>query len=520
MAIPQVRSFLPQPERPDCNGVTLAVYAPFGTDETLSTFPDGTSHGIEEHPILRNLQAVAATGVRVEALVDLVGANTYRIHIPAGDPSGTIIEADGKQDMIAPQTLATFVSQAQRAAPESALVLAMEGHGAGFLPDLDLRQWTLDNITGHGTIEWRLGGSPNQQMQTPYAPDGDPYLKEGAPVLPVGGPTCPTNHLAFSTYGLAEGLRHARVPRIPVIHLNNCFNMSVEVLHTIAPYAEFATGYCNYNFFTAGQAYPLVFEQLAKVGEASSEQVAKWFAAANHAVLLAAGHEPTVAGTVDLQRLHDIAEKVDDLSDALLAALRTSSAADRPAVVDKIRQAIVNAQQYDSRPDYILETPDELTDLDSFAASLLDFDFSTYKVGPAAEALREALCGIKQYGDTDSPWMDPNVTWDFSSPNLAMNIFLPDPLLNGLWDWRSQYYLDVNPDPSKPQVQPHIIDFVKVTDWVDFLIEYHRDAPFQGLLGASIPDIPLATHRCDPRCRRGGSRDDGRDGKSTFIPRD
>jgi hypothetical protein len=295
--------------------------------------------------------------------------------------------------------------------------------------------------------------------------------------------------------------------------------MSVELLHTVSPYADFATGYCNYNFFTAGQAYPLVFEQLAKAGETTSEQLAKWFAAANHAVLLAAGHEPTVAGTVDLARMHDIADKVDDLSDALLAALRTSSDAERPAFVAMIRDAIEQAQQYDSRPDFILETPDELTDLDSFAAALLDFDFAPYKVAEAAEALRAALCGIKQYGDVDSPWMDPNVVWDFSSKNLAMNIFLPDPLLNGLWDWRSQYYLDVNPDPTKPQVQPNIIDFVKVTDWVDFLIEYHRDTPFQGLLAPLIPDVPLATRPCDPRRRRGGSCDDGREGKSTFVPR-
>ena len=98
--------------------------------------------------------------------------------------------------------------------------------------------------------------------------------------------------------------------------------------------------------------------------------------------------------------------------------------------------------------------------------------------------------------------MDTAVTWNFSSPDLAMNIFLPDPLLNGLWDWRSQYYLDVNPDPNKPQVQRHIIDFVKVTDWVDFLIEYHRDAPFVGLLPALIPDMPLASRPDDPRKRR------------------
>jgi hypothetical protein len=499
--------------------VMLAVYAPFGTDEQLSTFPDGQTTGIENHPLLLNLQKVAATGTAVTALVDLVGDESWLVSIPAGPSAATKITAIGKQDMTAPQTLATLLSTAHGNAPESELVLTMEGHGAGFLPDLDKTQLTMENFTDHGKVEWRLGPLQDQLLSRPFKPSGEPLLQEGAPVLPIGCPTCPTNHLAYSTWGFGEALRLADVPRIAVVHLSNCFNMSVEVLHTIAPYADYATGYCNYNFFSAGQAYPMVFEQLAKAGEASNEQLAKWFAAANHAVLLSAGHEPTVAGTVQLARMYGIAEKVDELSDALLDALTSASPAERPQVIEKIRLAITRAQQYDSRPDFILEVPDELTDLDSLASTLLEADFRPHKVAPAAEALRVALEGIKQYGDKDSPWMDPNVTWDFSSPNLAMNIFLPDPLREGLWDWRSQYYLDVNPNPGKPQVQPHIIDFVKVTDWVDFLIEYHRDAQFVGLLPALIPDVPLATHRCDPRRRRNGSSDDGRDGKSTFLAR-
>jgi len=29
-----------------------------------------------------------------------------------------------------------------------------------------------------------------------------------------------------------------------------------------------------------------------------------------------------------------------------------------------------------------------------------------------------------------------------------------------------------------------------VTDWVDFIIEYHKDVPFVGLLPAQIPEFP------------------------------
>lgn len=499
-------------DRTDCitsRDLVFAVFAPFGTDATLSNYPDGKPKDAAGHPLTQNLLAVAATGVHVVALVDLFDQDTFLVDIPAGRPEAISVVSQGKQSMDTPQALAGLAARAAQVRPGAKVVLALEGHGAGYLPDIDRRLLNPDSISANGELAWRLTPAEETVVTMPYDTEGEPFLKQGSPVLPGSSPTCPTNHLALSTWAMGDALAQAEAegcPKVSVLHLNNCFNMSVELLHTLAPYAEVATGYCNYNFFSAGEAYPLVFRHLAQAGEASAETLAKWFAAANHAVLEKAGHEPTVAGTVALARMHDIVEKVDDLSDALLAALRTVSDAERPALVDKIQKAIVEAQQYDSRPDYELETPDELTDLDSFAASLLNYDFSPYKVAPAADALRSALSGIKQYGDVDSPWMAPGQVWNFSSPNLAMNIFLPDPLRKGLWDWRSQYYLDVNPDPGKPQVQRHIIDFVKVTDWVDFLVEYHKDTPFNGLLPALIPDFPIKGAQVDPRCPRRGQR--------------
>ena len=47
-------------------------------------------------------------------------------------------------------------------------------------------------------------------------------------------------------------------------------------------------------------------------------------------------------------------------------------------------------------------------------------------------------------------------------------------------------------------MQPHIIDFVKVTDWVDFIIEYHKDVPFVGLLPAEIPEFPVFNANFEP----------------------
>ena len=456
---------------------------------------------------MRNLGAVADTGVNVLALIDRVGEGTWLVHIPAGHSSKMVIESQRKLDMNSHRTLSDFLALAHRQFPDASLVLTFEGHGAGFLPDLDARELEHLRKSGDAHYEWRDGNGISRLFHTtgpranePAEHTGAPILPIGNPTMPIGNPTMPTSHMAISTWALGEGMRVSGVPKIAVIHFNNCFNMSVEVLHTVAPYAEYATGYCNYNFFTAGEAYPLVFKRVAAHGKCTAEELAKSFAAENHKVLLEAGHEPTVAGTVALSRMHGIAQKVDALSDALLADLRTAGETERPLVVARIQEAIVASQQYDSRSDYVLAAPDELTDLDSLATELHRV-FATGPVAAAAAELRTALSGIKQYGDAGSPWMNADSEWNFSSMNLAMNVFLPDPLLNGMWDWRSQYYLNVNPDPTKPAVQRHIIDFLKETTWVDFLIEYHKGTPFVGLLPALLPDMPVVHTKVDPRRR-------------------
>jgi hypothetical protein len=352
------------------------------------------------------------------------------------------------------------------------------------------------NITDNGKVVWKIGvtnESPALPIGAPILPIGAPILPIGAPILPIGAPILPMNHMPISTWGMGKALKDAQAagaPKLAVIHFNNCFNMAVELLHTIAPYAGYAAGYPNYNFFTAGAAYPEVFRKLNTQGSASPEQLARWFAEGNRDVLAAKRNHPTAGCVIHLAALHEVTEKLDDLADALLSALRT--APNRAGVLDEITQAIIRAQQFDTEAGFTLETPDELTDLCSFAAALKDAAMpARYKVKEAAAALLKALEGIKVYGEDDQPWIDPAVRWNFSEPALAMNIFLPDPLLRGLWDWRSPHYLDVNPDPAKPAVQPAIIDFLQVTDWVDFLIEYHRDTPFFGLLPAAIPEYPV-----------------------------
>jgi hypothetical protein len=491
--------------RTDC--VLLAVYAPFGTDETLSNYPNSQPQPLTQHPLVRNLQKVAKLGVHVSALIDRVGEDTHLVEIPAGAPGRMCITSAWKEDMSSPLTLAGFLRRAHANHPSAALVLALEGHGAGFLPDIDRTKMTAKNITDDGRIEWKVSSS-----NSPALPEVSPMLPEVSPMLPEVSPMLPANHMPMSTWGLADALRRAQsagVPKVAVLHLNNCFNMSVELLHTVAPYAHVATGYINYNFFTAGDTYPWVFGKLAQPGGLTALALAQTFADGNDKFLAAKGNHPTVGGVVVLSKMQGISQAIDKLARALLDAMRNAGA-QRTAVILKIKKAIKDARQVDTPNGggFDLDVPDEMTDIRSLALVLKDrdADFSPVPVAQAAQALVDALKGIWRYGAHDEPWIDTNVDWDFSNDDMAMNILLPDPELKGLWDWRSPFYMDNKPDPNAPKVQPHIIDFLQTTKWVEFIDEYHRDVKFVGLLSAKIPEFPVFNAKfvppekppCDP----------------------
>ena len=471
------------------DGVTLLVYAPYGTDLELTGYPGDARTTVSQHPLVANLARVAACGVHVFALVDLVDEGTCLVEFRANrrTPSFT---TRWKQQMEAMQPLRGLIRYACEKRPGTRLVLGLEGHGAGYLPEIDLNVLTAEQVTNHGEYEWHMG----QESSAPVLPMGSPVLPMGSPVLPMGSPVLPTSRVPLSTWALGQAIRDGlkdETDRLGVLLFNNCFNMSVEVLHTVAPLAEFAGGFANYNFFTAGEAYALAFEALkAAGGRADTQQLATWLVQANGHVLRAKSHHPTVGSVIKLSRLPLIVRRLDALAKALIRALTSGDKQHHIDVALKIREAIRGAQQYDTHLPVRLEAPDELTDLGSFATVLSNFPENAAEVQPAAQALARALKGIKVYGDSGNPWMAPEVHWDFSRAELSMNVFLPDPGLHGLWDWRAPFYLQPDADTRVPAVQPHVIDFLKKTAWVDFIIEYHRHQPFKGLRPARIPGCP------------------------------
>ncbi len=311
------------PKQPDgTDSVVLAVYAPFGTDAILSRYPDSqVGIPIQRQVLVKALQRVAREGVHVSALIDLHDDDSYLVEIPALQPKAMRITSVWKQDMTSPRALAGFLRRTHAVNPCAAIALALEGHGAGYIPEIDAASLTPEKTTSNGDYEWTFA---NDEVRLNPAP-GSPALPVFSSVLPVFSSVLPAVDLPLSTSGLASALRLSQrqgVPKPAVIHFNNCFNMSVEHLHTVAPHADYATGYGNYNFFTSGTAYPLVFRRLRQAGIATREALAQWFADENGLMLRAKGNHPTIGGVVRLARLREIAQCIDALAGALLTALR------------------------------------------------------------------------------------------------------------------------------------------------------------------------------------------------------
>jgi hypothetical protein len=485
---------------PHCDGsIVFAVYAFLGTDALLSRFPRATPSAIDKHPLVEALKKVADTGVHVAALVDLFQDDTWLVEIPAGASHKISIVSAWKQAMAAPQALAGFLRRVHARFPQSSIVLSMEGHGGGFLPDLDPLRITAESTTqwSGGEVRWVQDASGGRLEHV-----SGTVLTLDAPILPVASPVLPGAEQCMSTWSIGQALRSAiksGVPRPAVINFANCFNASFELLHTVQDCAEHATAYANYDFYTAGETYPRVFGWLRDQGSASAAQLSSWFALANEELLAAKKNHPTVGAAVPLARMRGITKALEAFAKELTKALQTAT--DRAAVRDAIVAAAAAVQQYDTDQNMDLEVPDQFMDLASFARRIsTQAVFAGKPVATSATTLLTSMAGLHQYGEYDRPYTRETMIWDFRSTDLALNIFFPDPTLSGFWDWRSPYYLAGKADPVLPPAHRHQIGFLlerggASPPWVAFIIELHTGVPFKGMLPAKPLIFPTFNRR-------------------------
>lgn len=489
---------------------TLVVFAPFGTDPKLARYSgtDRPATGLESHALFRALTLVARNGVNVCAYIDLEPGDGRTWHVWAPAFSRTLnVRMAAKIVMESPYALSHLLDLARESYPGTRLVLALEGHGTGFMPHLNRDALTTDIATDGGKagrLRWRITGQTARLVREDSSSSSPPLLGMGCPVLPFGSPFAPRNHFPLSTAGLQLALNdNLRLSnqKLAAVHLNNCFNMSIEVLDSIQPYAEFATGYPNYNFFTGGLAYPAVFGRTGATP--TSGEIARRFAERNGAAL-PAGH-PTAGCTIDLARMPDVTRQFEGLARSLTAALRSSrpDAPARKVTAEKIRRALaeVTVRHYDSVGDFRLDAQDELVDVRSFARACIRAEVDG-AVKTAAGKLDAALGTLQVYGESGRPTVASDATWNFEGKELTMNVLCPDPQLLGLWDWRSAFYLHDPSDSRQRKVQPQQIQFMKKTGWRDFIIAYHEHLAFERrdltIRAPFIPDYPVCEKPANP----------------------
>ena len=141
------------------HSVVLAVHAPFGSDAVLSRYPDSqVGIPIQRQVLVKALQRVAREGVHVSALIDLHDDDSYLVEIPALQPKAMRITSVWKQDMTSPRALAGFLRRTHAVNPCSTIVLALEGHGAGYLPEIDAANLTPEKTTSNGAVNARPTG--------------------------------------------------------------------------------------------------------------------------------------------------------------------------------------------------------------------------------------------------------------------------------------------------------------------------------------------------------------------------
>jgi hypothetical protein len=463
--------------------VLFAVYAPFGGDRELTTMVGRKLATIDQHPLLPRLKAVAKEGVNVAALIDLVDSDTWLVEIPAWHPERMYKVSAWKQAMNQPEALAGFLRRAHDRFRCRHLVLSLEGHGAGYLPEIDverLGKQVTSTSTG-ANVSWTVAGQGASVSQTSPPP---PVLGQGGYAeLPVNSPVGIPASLPISTWALARALdlatkdRRCRVPRPRVIHFNNCFNMALEHLSAVAPFADVATGYANYNYFTAGISYPELFQRLRTDGPVTPEVFGRWIAEANHKPLEAIAFHPGVGAAVRMSTLKNLVAAVERLARKLTTELDTNRAASFP----KVKQSIADALQFDSGGDFKLEVPDQATDLGTWMVQLKTRFAGHPHIPDAAEAVRRLIDGLQVYGDKGPSKLDTDVEWDFSDPLTAISITIPDPGVTGVGDWRAPYYMAGVVDPARPPALKAQIPFLahrgnpsSQAPWPEFLDQYHR----------------------------------------------
>ena len=121
----------------------------------------------------------------------------------------------------------------------------------------------------------------------------------------------------------------------------------------MGPWTDFATGYANYDYYTAGAANPLAFRWLrSQPGSVTAEALARRFAEANPSDP-DEPNQPSIGATVPLRRMKP-ARQPSTGSRISSRRVPAPALAEREQARAAVRAAAVASQHYDTEPGFAL----------------------------------------------------------------------------------------------------------------------------------------------------------------------
>ncbi|MDM8520113.1 clostripain-related cysteine peptidase [Anaerolineales bacterium HSG6] len=329
----------------------------------------------------------------------------------------------GELDTALPNTLVEFASWAQSQYPGKFTFLSLVGHGGG---------WGHPIYPGQGRhSDW--GGGPTFTGGMLW----DAHPKNTMPTEPMTG--------ALKWLTMDNPL--------DVIYLDSCLMSGVEVMSSIAPYAEYIIAHENLTW----AIYPY-HDYLKQVDgntqpEALAEHIAQSF------IENLPTNNPAQIGVIDTSRMPKVELTLDALSISLSHTLTTSRSA--------ISQSLIAAMHLEENEDWWINQNDDYVDAYDFATQLIAHDDIPANVKTDAQELQQAITEtmLVNHAKDGVAWPSYQAgynhpqTWTLSRlEGLSLYFPLED-------DWRRPHYgADALPT------------FAGKTHWDEFIQAWHKDS--------------------------------------------
>jgi len=388
--------------------------------------------------------------VQVVLLVDGAGDGDTRIMELAG---GAVTQTDAvmgrwgmnELDTADPAVLTWFLQYARTRYPAQREVAALMGHGISAVPELS---WATAEVAASG-VAGKLPPLPKEHEFTPSDLTSGSFM---------------------STVSLGQALLAATVQGsdpFDVIFFDQCFQGSIDILYEVAPAARYLVASPNYAWLVAAyDKYITRFVPTATPEELATSIINGYEGSLDE-------RHPNAIFAVKASEIAGIAAAISDLGDALGRALQAGEN-------ERIAAAVQQGQYVDttqcSRQNLQLGPPDELIGADSFAQKLQESFGAGDPAGVyvAADALRNALQGVKKQVQTGSPYLAPDEFWDYRD---AITLLAPLPRNTpALVAWHASIYRDGAPfaarwaiDPTQGVTVTQSLAFVRDGRWDEFL---------------------------------------------------